>query len=263
MRRRHAMMYPLDLGGSAPNMRLHGRAGLICAGATVLSRHFHPYIQLYLAWTRFRLFPALHVSCPPPGKPFWLLPKCCTHARFLDSMPCPLGPVHLQRAVMPSTASPTSPRAPLEARLALSKPSSACAPLPNPTLSHPHPRRTVEDLRLKISVTGACIAGVSVVSSGLQQIFVRNLQQKHGLSSHELLSNTAPAQAWTLLVVGPFVDKVVSGGWVFHYTLTHGALVWLIGSCILAVLVNITQFMCLGRFSAVSFQVCMCVWEGF
>ncbi|KAL6768234.1 CGL7 [Auxenochlorella protothecoides x Auxenochlorella symbiontica] len=114
---------------------------------------------------------------------------------------------------------------------------------------------TVEDLRLKISVTGACIAGVSVVSSGLQQIFVRSLQQKHGLSSHELLSNTAPAQAWTLLVVGPFVDKVVSGGWVFHYTLTHGALVWLIGSCILAVLVNITQFMCLGRFSAVSFQV--------
>lgn len=178
-------------------------------------------------------------------------------------MPGPVGPVHLQRAVMPSTASPTSPRAPLEARLAPSKPSSARAPLPNPTLSHPHPRRTVEDLRLKISVTGACIAGVSVVSSGLQQIFVRSLQQKHGLSSHELLSNTAPAQAWTLLVVGPFVDKVVSGGWVFHYTLTHGALVWLIGSCILAVLVNITQFMCLGRFSAVSFQVCMCVWEGF
>lgn len=121
----------------------------------------------------------------------------------------------------------------------------------------PTPRRTVEDLRLNISLTGACIAGVSVVSSGLQQIFVRSLQQKHGLSSHELLSNTAPAQAWTLLAVGPFVDKVVSGGWVFNYPLSQGATLWLAGSCILAVLVNITQFMCLGRFSAVSFQVCM------
>lgn len=53
MRRRHAMMHPLDLGGLAPNMRLHDGAGLICAGASVFSRDFHPYIQLYLAWTRF------------------------------------------------------------------------------------------------------------------------------------------------------------------------------------------------------------------
>ncbi|KAK2076375.1 hypothetical protein QBZ16_000900 [Prototheca wickerhamii] len=110
---------------------------------------------------------------------------------------------------------------------------------------------TVEDLQLDISAFGALIAGVSVVSSGLQQIFVRTMQQKHKLSSYELLSKTAPAQAWTLLLMGPFVDKVVSGTWVFQYQPYYGAMFCLAASCLLAVLVNVSQFMCLGRFSAV------------
>ncbi|EFN56685.1 hypothetical protein CHLNCDRAFT_16992, partial [Chlorella variabilis] len=114
---------------------------------------------------------------------------------------------------------------------------------------------TVQDLQLDISLGGMCIAAVSVVSSGLQQIFVRTMQQKHKLSAHELLSNTAPAQAWTLLLVGPFIDKVVSLEWVFSYAWTTAAAVTMAVSCTLAVLVNVSQFMCLGRFSAVSFQV--------
>ncbi len=44
------------------------------------------------------------------------------------------------------------------------------------------------------NMLGLIVAGLSVVSSGMQQIFCRTMQQKHGLSSHELLSNTAPAQ---------------------------------------------------------------------
>lgn len=41
---------------------------------------------------------------------------------------------------------------------------------------------------------GACIAAISVVTSGMQQILCRSLQQKHGLTPNKLLSNTAPAQ---------------------------------------------------------------------
>ena len=41
---------------------------------------------------------------------------------------------------------------------------------------------------------GACIAAISVVTSGMQQILCRSMQQKHGLTPNELLSNTAPAQ---------------------------------------------------------------------
>jgi hypothetical protein len=78
-------------------------------------------------------------------------------------------------------------------------------------------------MRLDISTAGLMVAGVSVVSSGLQQVFVRTMQQRHKLSPHELLSNTAPAQAWTLLAVGPIIDKVVSADWVFAYDFTSGA----------------------------------------
>lgn len=72
---------------------------------------------------------------------------------------------------------------------------------PHPHLPSPAPwlcvvhANAVQDLQLDISLGGMIIAAISVVSSGLQQIFVRTMQQKHKLTAHELLSNTAPAQA--------------------------------------------------------------------
>lgn len=52
----------------------------------------------------------------------------------------------------------------------------------------------MQDLQLDVSMAGMAVAAVSVISSGLQQIFVRTMQQKHKLSAHEMLSNTAPPQ---------------------------------------------------------------------
>lgn len=60
-----------------------------------------------------------------------------------------------------------------------------------------------------------------------------------------------------LLLVGPFIDQAIGKQWVLDYTWTQPAVRQLLLSCALAVLVNISQFMCLGRFSAVSFQVCL------
>lgn len=114
---------------------------------------------------------------------------------------------------------------------------------------------TVTDVGLGDNPAGLAVAAMSVVSSGMQQIFCRTMQQKHKLSSHELLANTAPAQGWTLLLIGPFLDRYVSSSWVFDFSYTFPALVFLVLSCSMAVFVNISQFMCLGRFSAVSFQV--------
>ena len=54
--------------------------------------------------------------------------------------------------------------------------------------------RTVSDFAVGDNLLGLIVAAMSVVSSGMQQIFCRSMQQKHKLSSHELLSNTAPAQ---------------------------------------------------------------------
>lgn len=59
--------------------------------------------------------------------------------------------------------------------------------------------RTVTDTGMSSNAGGLFVAGLSVVSSGMQQILCRTMQQKHKLSSHELLSNTAPAQVRPLL----------------------------------------------------------------
>jgi solute carrier family 35 protein E3 len=80
------------------------------------------------------------------------------------------------------------------------------------------------------------------------------LPQKNGLTSNELLLYVAPTQAATLLLLGPSLDKLVGGTWVFEYQWNVPAINAIAISCALAVGVNITQFLCLGRFSALSFQ---------
>lgn len=62
-------------------------------------------------------------------------------------------------------------------------------------------------------------------------------------------------QAFSLLLLGPFLDRYFSGDWVFTYNANFTNMTVLLLSCLAAVGVNISQFMCLGRFSAVSFQV--------
>lgn len=58
-----------------------------------------------------------------------------------------------------------------------------------------------------------------------------------------------------LLLVGPSIDQLLTGQWVLSYQPSVPALQCLALSCAVAVLVNVSQFMCLGRFSAVTFQV--------
>ncbi|PNH05272.1 UDP-galactose transporter 2 [Tetrabaena socialis] len=108
-----------------------------------------------------------------------------------------------------------------------------------------------------VSVTplGFAIAAVSVVTSSAQQILCGSLQKKHQLSSIQFLSAAAPAQGLVLGLVCAFVDKLVSGSWVWAYRFSTTATMLLSASCAVAVLVNVSQFMCLGRFSAATFQV--------
>ncbi|GFR45742.1 hypothetical protein Agub_g7158 [Astrephomene gubernaculifera] len=112
---------------------------------------------------------------------------------------------------------------------------------------------TVTDVSM--NVLGLVIAAISVVTSGLQQIMCGAIQRRLGLTSNQLLSNTAPTQGFMLLLVGPFVDRLVTSRWIAQYEFSVPALTCLAWSCGVAVLVNISQFMCLGRFSAVTFQV--------
>ncbi|EXB40464.1 hypothetical protein L484_013767 [Morus notabilis] len=112
---------------------------------------------------------------------------------------------------------------------------------------------TVTDV--KVNAKGFLCACVAVFSTSLQQITIGSLQKKYSIGSFELLSKTAQIQAIFLLLCGPFIDYCLTGNFISSYNLSIGAVIFILLSCTLAVFCNISQYLCIGRFSAVSFQV--------
>ncbi|MBA0828936.1 hypothetical protein Goarm_013562 [Gossypium armourianum] len=95
---------------------------------------------------------------------------------------------------------------------------------------------TVTDV--KVNAQGFICACVAVLSTSLQQISIGSLQKKYSIGSFELLSQTAPIQALSLLLFGPFVDYYLTGKLLASYKFSSAAF-----------------YLCIGRFSATSFQV--------
>lgn len=112
---------------------------------------------------------------------------------------------------------------------------------------------TVTDV--KVNAKGFICACLAVLSTSLQQITIGSLQKKYSIGSFELLSKTAPIQACSLVVLGPFIDYLLNGKFIANYKFSSGALIFIILSCSLAVFCNMSQYLCIGRFSATSFQV--------
>ncbi|ONK67469.1 uncharacterized protein A4U43_C05F380 [Asparagus officinalis] len=112
---------------------------------------------------------------------------------------------------------------------------------------------TVNDV--SVNTKGLIAAVIAVWSTALQQYYVHFLQRKYSLGSFNLLGHTAPVQAASLLILGPFIDFWLTKKRVdaFDYNIT--AVYFLILSCTIAVGTNLSQFICIGRFTAVSFQV--------
>ncbi|KAF8704194.1 hypothetical protein HU200_031690 [Digitaria exilis] len=65
----------------------------------------------------------------------------------------------------------------------------------------------------------------------------------------------APAQGVSLLLVGPFVDLWLTNNRVDTYSYITVITILIALSCVIAVGANLSQFICIGRFTAVSFQV--------
>ncbi|PSS17190.1 UDP-galactose transporter like [Actinidia chinensis var. chinensis] len=112
---------------------------------------------------------------------------------------------------------------------------------------------TITDV--KVNAKGFLCACIAVFSTSLQQISIGSLQKKYSIGSFELLSKTAPIQALSLLLLGPFIDYYLGGKFIANYRMSSGATLFILLSCSLAVFCNISQYLCIGRFSAVSFQV--------
>ncbi|WOL18612.1 hypothetical protein Cni_G27409 [Canna indica] len=112
---------------------------------------------------------------------------------------------------------------------------------------------TVTDVEVKVK--GLICACVAVFCTSLQQITIGSLQKKYEIGSFELLSKTAPIQAISLLLFGPFADYYLNGHSLLKYHYSVGATAFILLSCILAFFCNTSQYLCIGRFSATSFQV--------
>lgn len=112
---------------------------------------------------------------------------------------------------------------------------------------------TVTDV--SVNTKGFVAAFIAVWSTSLQQYYVHFLQRKYSLGSFNLLGHTAPAQAGSLLLLGPFLDYWLTNKRVDAYDYNITSLMFIILSCTIAVGTNLSQFICIGRFTAVSFQV--------
>nr|XP_025623456.1 UDP-rhamnose/UDP-galactose transporter 5 isoform X2 [Arachis hypogaea] len=79
---------------------------------------------------------------------------------------------------------------------------------------------TVTDV--SVNAKGFIAAVVGVWSTALQQYYVHYLQRKYSIGSFNLLGQTAPAQAASLLLVGPFLDYWLTNKRVdaYGYSLT-------------------------------------------
>ncbi|KAK4756180.1 hypothetical protein SAY87_006307 [Trapa incisa] len=112
---------------------------------------------------------------------------------------------------------------------------------------------TITDV--SVNTRGFVAAFIAVWSTSLQQYYVHFLQRKYSLSSFNLLGHTAPAQAASLVLVGPFLDYWMTNKRVDAYDYNFVSVMFIVLSCIIAVGTNLSQFICIGRFTAVSFQV--------
>ncbi|XP_072982542.1 UDP-rhamnose/UDP-galactose transporter 3-like [Typha latifolia] len=112
---------------------------------------------------------------------------------------------------------------------------------------------TVTDV--EVNLKGFTCACVAVFCTSLQQITIGSFQKKYNIGSFELLSKTAPIQAASLLLFGPFADYYLNGRSLLKYHFSAGATFFILLSCSLAVFCNMSQYLCIGRFSATSFQV--------
>ncbi|KAF3663880.1 UDP-galactose transporter 2 [Capsicum annuum] len=112
---------------------------------------------------------------------------------------------------------------------------------------------TVTDV--SVNAKGFIAAFIAVWSTALQQYYVHYLQRKYSLGSFNLLGHTAPIQATSLLLLGPLVDYWLTDKRVDAYNYTSISLFFIVLSCTIAIGTNLSQFICIGRFTAVTFQV--------
>lgn len=78
---------------------------------------------------------------------------------------------------------------------------------------------TVTDLEL--NYLGTCLSLLAILTTCIAQIMTNTIQKRAKLSSTQLLYQTSPVMAATLLLTGPFLDRALTGTAVFGFDYTR------------------------------------------
>ena len=101
------------------------------------------------------------------------------------------------------------------------------------------------------------VASSAIFSTAAHQVGVAILKNKHDLDMNAFLARTAPAQALSMLVIGPIFDFWRVGQvpleWPGFFEIWPLSILLL--SSLLAVVINASQVVCIDKFSATGAQV--------
>jgi len=102
------------------------------------------------------------------------------------------------------------------------------------------------------SLLGTLYASIAVLCTVAAQTFTSSLQRSLGCDSNQLLYHTAPLIAFGMLALCPFFDDFYT---IRNFNYTFPLIRDIIISCALALGVNISNYLVLGKTSPLTYQV--------
>ncbi|KAF9599506.1 hypothetical protein IFM89_038691 [Coptis chinensis] len=108
---------------------------------------------------------------------------------------------------------------------------------------------------LQLNLVGSVLSLLAIATTCVGQILTNTIQKRLNVSSTQLLYHSAPYQAAILFVSGPLVDQFLTKQNVFAYKYSAVVSAFIILSCLIAVSVNFSTFLVIGKTSPVTYQV--------
>ncbi|GAB2285113.1 UDP-xylose transporter 1 [Dionaea muscipula] len=108
---------------------------------------------------------------------------------------------------------------------------------------------------LQLNFLGSILSVLAIITTCVGQILTNTIQKRLSVSSTQLLYQSAPFQAAVLFVSGPLVDQCLTHQNVFAFKYSPIILGFIILSCLIAVSVNFSTFLVIGKTSPVTYQV--------
>ncbi|EYU18818.1 hypothetical protein MIMGU_mgv1a022162mg [Erythranthe guttata] len=108
---------------------------------------------------------------------------------------------------------------------------------------------------LQLNFVGTILSLLAIITTCIGQILTNTIQKKLNVSSTQLLYQSAPFQSAILFVTGPFVDQFLTNQNVLYYKYSPLVVGFIVLSCLIAVFVNFSTFLVIGKTSPVTYQV--------